>query len=142
MPAADGLYTRVIFQSGLMNIAGEVEDTAVRRKLAAKMVENLGLTKETFEEIRKVPFEKLREAYLAAEEYYAEQGLRTTPALGPVKNEYYLGNVMDVGFTEHAKKIPVMGGSVQCEAALGRVWHPYDLPAEEKEKLLDDYFGK
>ena len=142
MPAADGLYTRVIFQSGLMNIAGEVEDSAVRRKLAAKMVENLGLTKETFEEIRKVPFEKLREAYLAAEEELAKQGLRTTPALGPVKNEYYLGNVMDVGFTEHAKTIPVLAGSVQCEAALGRVWHPYDLPAEEKDKLLSDYFGE
>ena len=85
---------------------------------------------------------RLKVLYLAAEEELAKQGLRTTPALGPVKNEYYLGNVMDVGFTEHAKTIPVLAGSVQCEAALGRVWHPYDLPAEEKDKLLSDYFGE
>ncbi|MBP5473755.1 MAG: carboxylesterase/lipase family protein, partial [Bacteroidales bacterium] len=54
MPAADGLYNKVIFQSGLMNSAGgEEASTKANRTIAAKMVDNLGLTTETIEDIKK-----------------------------------------------------------------------------------------
>ncbi len=143
MPAADGLYNRAIFQSGMMvNRGAEEAGGKASKKLAAAMVEKLGLTKETFEEIKKVPFEKLREAYLEAVKDFEAKGEQVGRAISPVRNEYYLGNPFEVGLREEAKKIPVICGSVLCETVLyAPTFTPYTASAEKRQELLEDLFG-
>ena len=142
-PAADGLYNRVIFQSGLMHIKGAEEmGTKASKKIANALVEKLGLTKETFEEIKKVPFEKLREAYLEVAKEFADRGEPIGMMLAPVKNDWYLGNPHEVGFREHAKEIPVICGSVLCETVLYMpTFTPYTVSAEKRDEMLTELFG-
>ena len=143
MPAADGMYNRCIFQSGLMNLPGEVEDAANNRRVCRMMVEKLGITKETFsEEIGKVPFDKLREVYLECSQVLADEGINLHGLLQPVRNSYFLGNPNEVGLSENAKKIPVMGGSVQCETVLSvPKLYTYDISEEKRDELLTELFG-
>ena len=143
IPAADGLYQKVIFQSGLMNLPGEVEDAANNRRVARAMVEKLGLTKETFaEEIGKVPFDKLNEVYKECVKVLAEEGVNLHGIIQPVRNSYYVGNPNEVGLTEYAKTVPVMAGSCQCEQVLYNTkLYPYSLPQEKRDELLLDLFG-
>ena len=136
IPAADGLYHKAIFQSGLMNMGGR-RDPDASRKVAARMVERLGYTKETFGEFCSVPFETLRQAYLDTLSELGGQG-GFFGALGVKQNDYYLGDPFEVGLNEYAKKVPVIAGSAQCESALYADFHPYTLPEQEKQKLLDE----
>ena len=143
MPAADGLYTRCIFQSGLLNIPGEVGIAENNRKVAAAMVKKFGLTEETFPEIAEVPFDRLRETYLECVEELSAGGMNLNGILQPVRNGYYLGNPCEVGLSGNAKKIPVMGGSCQCETVLtSPVFYPYSISEERREQLLRDHFGE
>ena len=112
MPAADDLYNRVIFMSGLRDGTGRTEDGSDGRMVSSAMAEKLGLTKETFDQIADVPFEKLREVYLEVMDDFAAKGIRTGGGIGCVRNGYYLGNAMSVGLSEKAKKTPIMAGSV------------------------------
>ncbi|MDO5136906.1 MAG: carboxylesterase family protein [Oscillospiraceae bacterium] len=142
-PAADGLYNRVIFQSGLMHIADtEDRQPKVSKKMANALVAKLGLTKETFEEIKKVPFEKLREAFLSVCKDFEGEGMNVGMMLGPVHNDWYLGAPLDFGFREHAKSIPVMCGSVLCETVLYMpTFTPYTVSAEKRQEMLTELFG-
>ena len=145
MPAADGLYNKVIFQSGLMNSAGgEEASTKANRTIAAKMVENLGLSKETIEDIKKFTFDELRAAYLKAVADLAAAGKPVGMALAPVPNDYYAGNPYEVGFREHAGTIPTIAGSVLCETVLyAPTFTPYNSASEEKRlEMLDEIFGE
>ncbi len=142
-PSADGLYTRVIFQSGLMAMQGREEDGAASRKVAAEMIKKLGITKETFaEKIGQVPFDKLREVYLEAVDELNARGERVGQGIGTKKNDFYLGDPMSVGFTEYAKKVPAMAGSVQAESVLyAKDFYPYTESAEKRQELLEKMFG-
>ena len=142
IPAADGLYNKVIFQSGLVNSPGEEEDVFISRRAAAMMVEKLGFTKETFDEFRKVPFDKLRETYLAVVDELNAEGVRTGGLCAPIRNDYYLGNPNEVGLREETKNIPTMAGTVQCETVLyAKEFHPYTISQEEREELIKGVFG-
>lgn len=141
-PSADGLYHRAIFMSGLRDGSGRKEDGADGRMVASAMVERLGLTKETFDEIADVPFEKLREVYLEVMEDFASKGIRTGGGIGCVRNDFYLGNALVVGLSEYAKKVPVLAGSVQAESVLyAPKFYPYTESAEKRQELLADLYG-
>ena len=142
MPAADDLYNRVIFMSGLRDGTGRAEDGSDGKQVTAAMVEKLGLTKETFDEIADVPFEKLREVYLEVMDDFAARGIRTGGGIGCVRNDFYLGNAMSVGLSEKAKKVPIMAGSVQAESVLyAPEFYPYTVSQEKRQELLKDLFG-
>lgn len=145
IPAADGLYNRVIFQSGLMNLPLEVEGNEFSRKVAAAMVRKAGFTKDTFDEFRKIPFEQLREIYkeVLAEFRATGEAYPGLDAIGPVRGDYYLGNPNDVGLSDYAKTIPVMGGTCQCETCLHEPeFTPYNCSEERRQELLDERFGE
>ena len=142
IPEADGLYHKVIFQSGLMNLPGEVDDAANNRRVCRAMVEKLGLTKENFSEIADVPYERLCQVYNESVKVLADEGINLHGIVQPVRNGYYVGNPNEVGLTEYAKKVPVMGGTCQCETVLYvPEFYPYDTPDEKKDELLTDLFG-
>ena len=142
MPAADDLYNRVIFMSGLRDGTGRTEDGSDGRMVSSAMAEKIGLTKETFDQIADVPFEKLREVYLEVMDDFAAKGIRTGGGIGCVRNGYYLGNAMSVGLSEKAKKTPIMAGSVQAESILyAPEFYPYTSSQEKREEILADLFG-
>ena len=140
IPAANGLYHKAIFQSGLMNLGGGQRDNSASGKVAARMVERLGFTKETFDDFRKVPFEKLREAYLDTMNEFAGEG-GFFGAIGPKKTDFFTGDLFEVGLSDYAKTVPTIVGSVQCESALYAEFIPFTIPEEEKDALLADLFG-
>lgn len=145
MPCADDLYHRAIIQSGLMESLLWHEATTPRDglALAEAMVKNLGLTRETIEEIETVPFEKLREAYLAAEPQLAEKGMHALSSLSPVPNDYYMGDPVMVGFSEKAKRTPIIAGTCACEDILmNTVLVERTIPEEEKLALVRGKFGE
>lgn len=143
-PAADGLYNRVIFQSGMGDAPGPEEPASVEinRQLARELVAKLGLTKETFEEIKKFTFEELRAAFLEVEKDNAAKGLRLGMALGPVPNGWYLGSPFSVGLSENAKKTPCIAGSTLAEMSLHKMpFIPYDTPDDIRDKKLEGLYG-
>lgn len=117
MPAADGLYQKVIIQSGLLckrpglSLAEEKEHW---QRLGERTAEVLGLTAENIEEIERVPYETLAKAAMEAGKSlgYPEGMLLLEPS--PVEN-YYIGMASQVGFREETKKIPVLAGTVLGE---------------------------
>ena len=141
-PSANGLYNRAIFMSGLRDGKGRKEDGADGRMVAAAIVEKLGLTKETFDDIAGVPFEKLREAYLEVMDEFAKKGIPTGGGVGCKRNDFYLGNPGQVGLSENARKIPVMAGSVEAESVLyAPKFYPYTETQEKRQELLSDLYG-
>ena len=145
IPAANGLYNRVIYQSGLMNLPLEVEGNEFSRKVAAAMVKKAGYTKETFDDFRKIPFEDLRKLYFEVMKEMRESGVAYPglDAIGPVRNDYYLGNPNEVGVSEFGKTVPVLCGTVLCEVNLMcPEFKPYcEVTDEERDALLKDLYG-
>lgn len=65
MPPADGLYHKVIAQSGALQTRRETslaEEKKHWQRLGEKTVEILGLTKENIDEIAQIPYETLAKA--------------------------------------------------------------------------------
>ena len=113
-PAADGLYHKASIQSGLF-AGGSDRLQKDAQALADLVVKNLGLTRETIEEIEKIPYYKLARAARKAEQEISEMlGRRVSWA--PVKDDdYFMGSGLYNPFREETKHIPVLVGSVQGE---------------------------
>ena len=141
-PSADGLYNKVIFQSGLRDAGGRSEDGSDGRMVAAALAEKLGFTKENFDDIADVTFEKLREAYLEVMDDFAAKGVRTGGGVGGKRNDFYIGNSQLVGLSGNAKKIPVLAGSVAAESILyAPDFYPYTVSQEKREELVKELYG-
>lgn len=88
-------------------------------------MKELGLT--DVEELETVPYHDLALAYNKVAPEVGKTGHYTGG--NPMANDWYLGDPMVVGFTEHAKTIPVMVGTVLGEFAF--------MPALTKEEKAD-----
>ncbi|MCI7808258.1 carboxylesterase family protein [bacterium] len=133
-PAADGLFHKGIIQSGVtdMNTAQE-ED----RRLSDRMLEILDMTAE---QAQKVPYSVLAKAYLDAAKDLAD----TIQYVGswPVANDWFKGNPRDVGFTEHARTIPLLVGTVMGEFDFEPgVQNKYAMTEEDTMPLLEKKYG-
>lgn len=108
IPAAEGLFHKAIIQSGVTR--GIMEGYVDRSKeMAAKVLCNLGITKENIKEIETLPYYKLARAV-------SQLGPRAGMSFSPVKDgEYYMGDIFENEMTEHAKTVPVMVGTVLGE---------------------------
>ena len=144
MPCANDLYNRVIMQSGV--IAPNCSDEKKRadgKIVAAAILKELGLTKETVDDIcdrSKFSFDDLRSAYLKIEPAMQAQGVSTWWA--PVPNGYYVNSFMDGEFTEKALKTPVLMGCNAAERCLGSPeFIPYSIPEEQKLTLIRGQYG-
>jgi len=114
IPAAAGLFHRAVAQSGVMKFGPKptLESHAVYVK---KMLRELGsddpLTLTT------IPTAELIRVCNAVAEEMLDDGYSS--GWVPIANGWYLGNPLEVGFSEHAKKIPMMLGTVFGEMAFG-----------------------
>ena len=127
MPSADGLYHRAIVMSGVFGKQekpfGPDDGGIMSQRLAARILEKLGLTADTVKEIETVPYHDLALATNAArDELSAEMGCRI--GFHPIADgKYYVGDPFDVGFREETKRIPLMVGSVIAEFMYGITAH-------------------
>ncbi len=140
-PEADGLFQKGIIMSGVLGKGFVQEDKADSRPLISAMLAHLGLTEADAGKLETLPYAQLAEAYNAVKDGLQRQGLYT--GCSPVPNDFYLGDPRTVGFTEHAKTIPVMVGSVFGEFAFGpAVPTVNDLSEAEKAALVEKKFGQ
>ena len=110
MPAARGLFKRAILQSGAANQIGNVETGA---KLAARVLEKLGIAESNAAKILDVPAEAILKAQLAVSE--AGTGLAFAPIVdGKTVPMNPLGAVAEGG----ARDVELVIGSNRDEAKL------------------------
>ncbi len=134
-PAADGLFHKGIIQSGLIErFMGENTDAT---EIVEALLKELKL--DDVEALEKVPYHDLAFAYNKVSPAIAMKG----GYIGgnPMANEFYLGDPREIGFTEHAKTIPVLIGTVFGEFAFGKgVDNKYELTEEEIMPLIKEKF--
>ena len=138
-PAADGLFHKGIIMSGVADGIMFCDSTD-SRPLVDGMLKELGLTADEIEKLETLPYEALAEAYKKVSPAIKAAGGYVGCA--PTPNDFYLGEPRSVGFTDHAKTIPVIVGTVMAEFGFGPgVPHKYDLTEEEQMAMLREEYG-
>jgi len=133
-PAADGLFHKGIIQSGVINgfVSNEKQDGTV---IVKALLKELDIPEDEIEKLEKVPYEQLAAAYNKVSPDIAKTGAYIGG--NPMVNDWYLGDPVACGFTDHAKTIPVLIGSVFGEFAFGPgVHHKYELSEDEILEML------
>ena len=133
-PAAAGLFHKAIIISGAMDVSGRV--SADHRQIVLQMLKELHFKEDQVKELETVPYDILWQAYQRACKKLGSQ-----INWGPVKNEYYLGYPTVYGFSEYAKKVPVILGTALGEFDSYVPGIPSWIPEEEKKALLDKRFS-
>lgn len=137
-PEADGLFHKGIIMSG---VAGDIlpYSTGDSRPLIRAMLEELGLTENEAGRLETIPYHDLAAAYNRVSPAIAGAGgyIGCTPK----PDDFYKGEGPAVGFTEHAKTIPVMVGTVFGEFAMAPLpFNKEQIPEAELEAVLDNRF--
>lgn len=138
-PEADGLFQKGIIQSGVIDGFG---DTSMGdgTEIVKAMLEELGYGEDEVEKLETVPYYELAEAYNKVSPKIAAKGCYVGGA--PKANDWYVGDPREVGFTEAAKKIPVMIGSVFGEFDFGPALDgKYEMSRRQNMELLTKRFG-
>ncbi len=138
-PSADGLFQKGIIESGVLSgfLNGAKGNGTL---IVSAMLEELGFEKNDAEKLVTVPYAVLAEAYKKVAPSIAKQGAYIGCA--PMQNDFYLGDPCEVGFTEHAKTIPVMIGTVLGEFAFGPgIPNKHQLSQSETEAMIVKKYG-
>ncbi len=143
IPEADGLFHKAVIMSGTGPLGRiipgreklpENEDSSYSDKIVDRLLEKFGT--DRIEPLEELTPEELLQAV-------SEVSKGMTFADGnwqPIKNGYYLGDPVINGFTEHARTIPVMLGSVYAESPFMRVLDKHSLSEEEGRKIVEEVF--
>ena len=137
-PEADGLFHKGMIMSG---VAGDIlpYSTGDSRPLIRAMLEELGLTEDEAGRLETIPYHDLAAAYNRVSPAVAGAGgyIGCTPK----PDDFYKGEGPAVGFTEHAKTIPVMVGTVFGEFAMAPLpFNKEQIPEAELDAVLDNRF--
>lgn len=130
-PAANGLFHKGIIMSGIYN--GTLCPNRDSRPLIQAMLQELGLTEKDVEQLETLPYETLAEAYNKVAPAIQKEGGYV--GCVPLPNDYYVGDPREVGFTAHAKTIPVIVGTVLGEMSTFGPGLP-DRRSKTKEEQL------
>ncbi len=136
-PSADGLFHRGVIESGV---------TVGRRPapafdIAEKLLEELGIDKDHVEEIEKVPYYRFQEIINS---WGGSAGMAFRPHRD---DDFYLGDILEVGVCEHAKTVPVMVGNVLGEFSQNFVFTvdgtaKNSWSKEKAEAIIREKFGE
>ena len=139
-PSANGLFHKGIIQSGLIDgflYKGEQDGT----KIVNALLEELGFSKDDAEKLESVPYDRLAAAYNKVAPVLARMGEYV--GCNPVPNDFYVGDPRLVGFTDYAKNIPVLIGTVIGEFAFAPgVTGKYDLSEAEIKPMIEKRYGE
>jgi len=144
MPAADGLYHKVISQSGVLKTGREnslKDEKESKQQIGRKTAELLGLTEKNIGQIRKISYEQLSEAVSkAGRELDLMPGLMMLSP-SPVPG-YYDGQYAITGFRKETANIPVMAGNVLGEFNfMHYLGDKTRYSEQEKRDMLKETFG-
>ena len=104
-------------------------------------MEELGLDRETIDELQRLPYEELAQAWKKTAARLSREGVNVDWT--PVPNASYPGEAMRVGFSEKAKATPLVVGGVVAEQLLwrGKLYDPAD-PMETKLRHVREQYGE
>lgn len=142
IPQADGLFQKGIIMSGLFEGSSPSPETIHEQhtRLVKLMLKALGLGEKQVSELEKVPYDVLVRAFNQAQLRLLDEDILINWA--PVQNDYYLGDPMVCGFTEHAKTIPTMVGSVYAEFSPNVETAAALQTEKEKKAFIEKTVGK
>lgn len=143
MPAAKGLFHKAIIQSGtLVNVMTKEKSTAVGKAL----VEVLGLTPETIDQLHTMPYKQLVEAGNKALEKTVglrKPGTTTMFGFGPVPDGVnLLQQPFTPTFAEISKDIPLLIGTTLNELVQTAYGEKHLMADEAKQRLQKMYKDK
>ncbi len=138
-PNADGLFHKGIIQSGLIDgFLYNSKDNGT--KIVTAMLKELGFTENDVEKLETVPYDLMAAVYNKVSPALAREGAYV--GCNPIPNEFYVGDPRVVGFTEHARTIPVLIGTVMGEFAFGPgVPGKYGLSVAEIKPMIAKKYG-
>lgn len=142
IPEAAGLFHKAILMSGIMSArSGSGRDTKYdHRILVDGLLKELNIPENEVERLEKVPYALLNMAFNKVNVSLIRQGIYI--GWGPVPNDWYLGDPMVVGFSDYAKRVPTMAGTVIAEFSEGaKIPAPNALTYEEKCQLAREQYG-
>lgn len=141
IPAADGLFHKAVVMSGVSDgklmPSPKKGDTCTR--LANTMAKVLGgksrfsFGRGDIKQLESAPYHDLARAYNKVFLPILMTGGNT--AMAPAPNDYYLGEPLLAGFTEHAKTVPLMVGTVFGEFAFAPA--AYDKNTLSENQILE-----
>ncbi len=139
-PSADGLFHRGVIQSGLIDGFLDCKNNDGTNIVNA-MLKELGYKEGDVEKLETVPYELMAAAYIKVCPELARKGEYV--GCNPIPNEFYVGDPRVVGFTEHAKTIPVLIGTVMCEFAFGPgIANKYELSQAQMKQMVEQRYGE
>ncbi len=136
-PSADGLFNKGIIESGILD-GFMVEESSP--EISEALLKELDIDPKNIEELETVPYAKLAEAHNKIYPSFFMAGKYA--GINPSVNDFYLGDPRKVGFTEHAKTIPILIGTNFGELAYGRnIINKDSLSEEEVIPLAEERYG-
>ena len=114
-PEADGLFHKAIVMSGVLDEGFMGNNQGGGKRIVSEILSVLGLEEKDVEKLETLPYPELVAAYETAVKNIDDPAVYKGQC--PIVNDYYLGEPHIVGFTENAKKIPMMIGTVMGEFA-------------------------
>lgn len=136
-PAAAGLFHKAIIESGVWNKSHTAPMDG--RKVALAVLKQLGLTEEDYAQLEVIPYRRLADAFNAVREELAAEGVSLF--WSPIPNDWYMGSIVQTDICDHAKKIPLMIGSVFGEFMPQYEPEPEKYTEEEQRKMVEKLFG-
>ena len=105
-PSADGLFQRGVIQSGIGRFGRRRKP---EKSMAETLLELFNLQPDQVSELEKMPYWRFQEAF-------TKLGPGAGMAFGPTRDDdFYLGDIFEVGICAHAKTVPVLVGNVLGE---------------------------
>jgi len=140
IPAANGLFHKAIIMSGVSDGTLLAAPKGDGKRIVTALLEELGLGDDV-EKLETVPYYELAQAYNKVSLPIMTSGGYV--GNGPMANDWYMGEPLMAGFTEHAKTIPFMVGSVFGEFAFGPLQVSKAKASEEEVTVaLKKHFGE
>lgn len=138
IPSANGLFHKGIIQSGVADFPDHVK-IHDSKPIVNAMLKELGFDEGDVEKLETVPYEQMAAAYKKVAPALMKQGYYVGG--NPIANEFYVGDPRKVGFTDHAKTIPVMVGSVIAEMAFAPgIKNKHALSEEEIRPMIEQKY--
>ena len=138
IPAADGLYHKVIVQSGVRSVSDRKVEKDFSDKVVELMLKKIGSS--DFKDLKELDRDVLVDTYMAIEPELKACGY-SSMGWGPREGEYFTGYALRDGFTEYGKKVPFLTGSNISEFGKNGMPGKDALSEAEREAKLAELTG-
>lgn len=145
IPEASGLFHKAIIMSGILAPTETEESIKKNREnhkiVIAQMLEELQIPDNQPQLLEEVPYYLLMKAFNNAHLQLLKNGSYIN--WGPIPNEWYIGDPMAVGFSDYAKEVPTMVGTVIAEFSEGINFPDENkLSYDEKCRMIREKYGE